>query len=215
MWSSRYQLAFFVVGAALLGVTLERYLPRKVATAIAALMLLYAVPFVVANRTRSLIPWSRVETIYHPRPYQYFLDAHSAIAPANLAAADFVNHLSCNRIALDVYLDDPAIGLTPRSMYVYPLLSQIHADGQHRSVWYSGVENDTARYPLAQKPCAVICMECARVPRKWDEYRNVGGRASVFDYIVVFSDKGAWLNSGESQALAQAGMATAVDEHQK
>ena len=202
-WSSRYQLPFFVVGAALIGVAADRYLPRKGATALGALLLLLAVPFVVSNRTRSLVPWRRVENLYHPRTYQYFLDSHAAIAPVNIAAAEFVNQLPCKQIAVDTYLEHPVLALTPRSMYLYPLLAQIHADGGRRSVWYSGVENDTIRYKDTRTPCAVICLECAHVPRKWAEYRSVGGRASVFDYIVVFSDRGEVANTGDGEALAK------------
>jgi hypothetical protein len=207
-WSSRYQLPFFIVGAALIGILLDRYLPRKAATAAAVLLLLCAVPFAIANRTRSLVPWSRVENLYHPRDYQYFLDSHATIASANIAAAQFVNTLSCDRVALDVYLDRPVLDYTPQSMYVYPLLAQIHADGRSRSVWYTDVQNDTIRYASARTPCAVICLECARVPKKWQEYSKIGGRASVFDYIVVFSDKGALPNSENRRALAQAGADT-------
>ncbi len=202
-WSSRYQLPFFVVGAALAGVFLDRYLPRKAATVMAALLLLFAVPFALANRTRSLVPWSRVENLYHSRAYQYFLDSHAAIAPANLAAADFVNRLPCDRVAIDVYLDHPVLDYTPRSMFVYPLLAQIHADGKNKTVWYAGVQNDTVRYARAETPCAVICLECARVAKKWEEYRNIGGRASVFDYIVVFAGQGALPNVDDNQALAK------------
>lgn len=214
-WSSRYQLPFFVVGAALVGVMLDRYLPRKAATAIAAFLVLCAVPFALANRTRSLISWNRVENLYHRRDYQYFLDSHTAIAPANIAAAEFVNRLSCNHVAIDVYLDHPVLDYTPRSMFVYPLLAQIHADGRNRSVWYTGVQNDTIRYASPQTPCAVICLECARVAKKWEQYRNIGGRASVFDYIVVFSNQGSLLNSDNSQGLAQAGVVSTSDELQK
>ncbi len=211
-WSSRYQLPFFVIGAGLVGLLLERYVPKRTATAIAALLVLFAIPFAVANRTRSLIPWSRVENIYHPRDEQYFLDSHTAIAPANIAAARFVNQLSCSRVAIDVYLDHPVLDYTPRSMFVYPLMAQIHADGRTRSVWYTGVQNDTVRYATSETPCAVICLECARVQRKWDEYRKIGGRASIFDYIVVFTDQGAVANSGNNQALAQAAsLSTSVE----
>jgi hypothetical protein len=194
---------------------LDRYLPRKAATAIATLMILFAMPFALANRTRSLVPWSRVENIYHPRGEQYFLDSHAAIASANIAAAEFVNQLSCDRVAIDVYLEHPVLDYTPRSMFVYPLMAQIHADGHPRRVWYTGVQNDTVRYATAEKPCAVICLECARASKKWEEYRNVGGRASVFDYIVVFSEKGAQINSDNSQALAQVAAHSTPDETQK
>jgi hypothetical protein len=201
-WSSRYQLPYFVVGAALIGVMLDRYLPRKAATAIAIVLVLSAVPFAVANRTRSLVPWSRVENLYHPREEQYFLDSHTSIAPANIAAARFINQLSCNRIAIDVNLDHPVLDYTPRSMFVYPLLAQIHADGRNRTVWYMAVQNDTVRYASTNTPCAVICFECARAQKKWDEYKSIGGRASIFDYIVVFSGEGETLNSGGTEPLA-------------
>lgn len=202
-WSSRYQLPFFIVGSALAAVMLERYLPRKAGSVMAATLLLCAVPFAVANRTRSLVPWSRVENLYHPRDEQYFLDSHTGIASANIATAKFMNRLSCDRVAIDVYLDHPVLDYTPRSMFVYPLLAQIHADGRNRSVWYTAVQNDTIRYASARTPCAVICLECARVPAKWDEYRSIGGRASVFDYIVVFSAEGVIPNTGVRSGAAE------------
>jgi hypothetical protein len=77
------------------------------------------------------------------------------------------------------------------------------------------VQNDTIRYASTQTPCAVICPECARVPKKWEEYRKVGGRASVFDYIVVFADEGALVNSDNNQALVQVGADSTSDERQK
>jgi hypothetical protein len=126
-----------------------------------------------------------------------------------------VNQLSCNRVAIDVYIEHPVLDYTPRSMYVYPLLAQIHADGRTKSVWYTGVQNDTIRYASTETPCAVICFDCARVSKKWEEYRNIGGRASVFDYIVVFADKGVSPNSDDSQALAQAGADSTSDKRQK
>ncbi len=181
-----------------------RALPAsKGGSVMAATLLLCAVPFAVANRTRSLVPWSRVENLYHPRDEQYFLDSHTGIASANIATAKFMNRLSCDRVAIDVYLDHPVLDYTPRSMFVYPLLAQIHADGRNRSVWYTAVQNDTIRYASARTPCAVICLECARVPAKWDEYRSIGGRASVFDYIVVFSAEGVIPNTGVRSGAAE------------
>jgi hypothetical protein len=95
-------------------------------------------------------------------------------------------------------LKDAAVKHSPKSLFVYPILAMIHADGKTRSVWYTGVNNLTARYANQAPhpaPCAVICLECAKVPAKWAEYRDVGGRASVFDYIVVFSSAGTIPNT--------------------
>ena len=189
-------ITFLCSRSPLVGLMLDRYLPRKAAITITAILVVSAIPFAVSNRTRSLIPWNRVENVYHPRAYQYFLDGHTDIAAANIAAADFVNRLPCDQIAIDTYLKNPVLALTPRSMYLYPMLALIHGDGGRRTVWYSGVQNNTVRFNSVKTPCAVICFDCANVARKWAEYRNVGARASTFDYIVVFSRYGNVSNIG-------------------
>ena len=199
-WSSRYQLPYFIVGAPLVALVLDRYASKRQSTAVATVLLIVAIPFAFSNRIRSLISWSKVENVYHPRSMQYFLDSHNAIAAANIEAAKFVNQLPCNRIAIDSYLENPVLALTPRSMYVYPMIAMIHGDGGSRLVWYTGVQNDTTRFRDDRKPCAVVCFECRNVSMKWEEYSKVGGRASVFDYIVVFSDRGEVSNRGPNIA---------------
>lgn len=199
MWSGRHQLPLFLLGSALAGLALEQYFPRKIGTVAGIALIAYALPFAVANRTRSLVPWSRVDNVYQPRSVLYFSDGHEEIASANIAAAEAVNRLNCNNIAIDSYVSVPASQLpsSPQSFFVYPLFAMIHADGRARTVWYSGVHNWSNRYVDQEHhpaPCAVVCLECAGVPEKWAEYRSVGGRASVFDYIVVFSPQGSVLN---------------------
>src|SRR5262249_10400210 len=43
-------------------------------------------------------------------------------------------------------------------------------------------------------PCAVVCLGCAGVAEKWGEYQGIGGRASVFGDIVLFSARGQVVN---------------------
>jgi hypothetical protein len=200
-WSSRLHLPFFVLGAALIGFTLERYVSPKMATYAGVLVVAWALPYATMNRIRSFIPGSRLDDIYHPRSEMYFYDQHKTLIPAALAATDAVNHLDCGRIAIDAYSPQFAIGHSPRSFYVYPFLALIHIDGEKRTVRYAGIDNPTSRFASEEDraaPCAVICLDCANVPQKWDEYRKVGGRASVFDYIVVFSSAGTIPNPGLS-----------------
>jgi hypothetical protein len=195
-WTSRYHLPIFVLGSALIGLVLEQILSRRIASMVGFALLVLAIPFAIANRTRSLIPWARVDDIYHPRSVLYFSDSHEKLAPANIAAAQAINEMQCDRIAVDANIQGSEIGWTPRSMYVYPLFAMIHADGRSRRVWYTGVQNETIRYSHRRDdPCAVICLDCAKSPDKWEEYRKVGGRLSVFDYIVVFSARGTISNS--------------------
>jgi len=197
-WSSRYQMPLFVLGSALIGLVLERYCSRRVATALVVAFIAMASLFAVANKTRSLVRWSRVDDVYRPRPIQYFAHMHQKDATTFIAAAADVNQLDCGDIAIDAYAPVLQTAHTPKSFYVYPLFPLIHADGRTRKVWYSGVHNSTRRYAAHEShpvPCAVVCLDCADKPEKWDEYRAIGGRASVFDYIVVFSREGTIANS--------------------
>ena len=198
LWSSRHELPLFVLGAALTGLILERF-PRWVGTATGVLLLAFALPFALTNHHRSLVRWSRGDDVYQPRSILYFTDTHEALAPTFIAVAEAVNKLDCANIAFDSYVTPSDWGHDARSFFVYPLMAMTHADGLKRSVWYSGVNNLTSRYSEQEKhpaPCAVICLDCANVPAKWDEYRSVGGRASRFDYVVVFSAEGQTLNEG-------------------
>ena len=192
MWSSRYHLPLFVLGSALIGLALERYFPRSLANTIAATLVLFGVFFALTNRSRSLIPWSRVDHIYHSRAEQYFSNEHQSIAPANIAAAQFVNRLECRNIAIDSYVPGAEIQDSPASFFVYPLLALIHADGQTRKVWYTGVENLSSRYENQQShpaACAVICMDCVNHPERWSA-NSVIGAPPVFGDIVILSHAG-------------------------
>jgi hypothetical protein len=197
-WSGRYQLPLFVVGSALIGLVLERCFSRSVANGLVIALLAMASLFAVANKTRSLVRWSRVADVYHARSIQYFAHLHQKDAPTFIAAAEAVNQLNCRSVAIDTYAPALQTGHSPRSFYVYPLFPLIHADGRTREVWYTGVHNSTRRYADREAhptPCAVVCLDCADKPEKWDQYREVGGRASVFDYIVVFSSAGTMVNT--------------------
>jgi hypothetical protein len=199
VWSSRYELPLFVLGAALTGFSLEQRFPGKVGTIIGFLLLASALPFALLNHHRSLVHWSHGDDVYHPRSVLYFNDLHETLAPTYIAVADAVNKLNCGSVAFDSYINYSDMGEDPRSFFVYPLMALTHADGLTRSTWYSGVNNLTSRYSGREghpAPCALICLDCANVPAKWDEYRSVGGRASVFDYIVLFSAAGQSPNEG-------------------
>jgi hypothetical protein len=206
-WSSRFQLTLFVLGAALIGLVLEKYAPRKLATFVAVALLLPAIFLSLTNRSRSLIPWSRVDDVYQPRPILYFNDYHEKIAPSYISAASFLNRTDCRSVALDSYTPDPEVKSGPDSFFVYPLLALIHADGRTRQVWYTGVNNLSSRYEREldhPAPCAVVCLGCTNVPEKWKEYENVGGRASVFGALVIFSPDGVLPNRQHAQTTLAA-----------
>jgi hypothetical protein len=199
VWSSRHELPLFELGAALTGLVLDQRFPRWAGTATGVLLLVFASPFALTNHHRSLVRWSHGDDVYQSRSVLYFTDMHEALAPTFIAVADAVNKLDCANIAFDSYVAPSDAGHDARSFFIYPLMAMTHADSLTRNVWYSGVLNLTSRYLEEERhpaPCAVICLDCASVSAKWDEYRSVGGRASVFDYIVVFSAAGQTPNGG-------------------
>lgn len=207
-WQGRHHLPLLVLGAAISGLALEKCFSQRTGTVIAAGLLVFALPFVVLNRTRSLLPLHRVDDIYHPRAILYFNDQHEKYAAEFIAAADAVNQLNCRDVAVDEYVGLPASQLMDAgSLYVYPIFPLIHAYGRSRFVWFSGVDNLSARYAGDQprrSACAVVCLDCVNVPQKWDEYRQVGGRASVFGNIVVFGAKGQEANAGQETLSGRA-----------
>ena len=193
MWSSRYHLPLFVLGSALIGLAMERYYPRALANGIGVLLLLAGTFFALTNRSRSLLPWSRVDDVYHSRAVLYFTNEHESIAPANIAAAQFVNQLGCSNIGIESYVADAEIKNSPDSFFVYPLLALIHADGRTRRVWYTGVDNLSSRYQTQQAhpaPCAIICLDCASHPEKWSEH-TAAGRPTMFGNDVILDRRGS------------------------
>ena len=66
----------------------------------------------------------------------------------------------------------------------------LHANGRTRKVWYSGVHNLTKRYAESQPqpaPCAIVCLDCAKAPAKWEEYRSFPNHR-IFENAVVFTE---------------------------
>jgi hypothetical protein len=195
-WTSRYHLTGFVLGSVLIGWALERFVPRVAGTAIALLLLAYGLAFATVNRTRALLPIAHLDTVYHARADLYFADQHQSIAPTYIAAADFVRGLQCHDIAIDSFVPEREIGHSPNSFYVYPLLALIDPDGSSRMLRYSGVDNLSRRYEEPRMPpCAVVCIDCATVRDKWQQYREIGGKAAIFGNIAVFSGEGDIANS--------------------
>ncbi len=191
MWTSRYHLPFFVLGAVVMAITLQRYIPRRFVAAIAILLVTAGMINASMNRFRSLIPVGRWLSIYGPRPMLYFAYENEYLAPSYIAAADVINKSGCKSVGIDSYtpLTDPEITRAPESFFTYPVLALIHADGRARTSFFSGVHNLTQRYEHTQPhpaACAVVCLYCAKVPAKWEEYGSFPNHF-VFENTVVFT----------------------------
>jgi 4-amino-4-deoxy-L-arabinose transferase-like glycosyltransferase len=178
-WNARYQLPLFALSAAFIGAILPRTLPRAVILGISYLLLLLALPFVLRNETRPLLSRSAMDSIVTmPRDDTYFLDQHRSYASSFIAAAGKVSKEECRSIALDANL----------MHFDYPMFALLSKDETPRRLTYASVHNTTERYRSAteQRPCAVICLECAQATEKWREYSDSEPNPSVFGNIVVF-----------------------------
>lgn len=178
IWNSRHHLPLFVLGAAVTGVILERYWPPRATMAVAVVLLLAAAPFALGNKLRSLLPWDSAFLLRAPRSGLYFADEHQRLTHSWIAAVSALRSADCANIGLD----------SPSEYFVYPMFALLEASPGDRIVRYAGVRNLTSRFAPAgtPRPCAVVCIGCAKTREKWDEYSHDGTQASVFGDVVVF-----------------------------
>jgi len=181
-WNSRYHLPLFALGMGIAGVVLERSWNRRSLSIVACLLIVSALPFAIFNSLRPLAPWPRASVFHQPRLESYFNDSHDRWIDSYVSAAKFVESSQCKSIGVDSSLED----------FDYPLFMLLNAGHSDREVRYAGVHNLTTGYTRSDsKPlCAVVCLRCANAPAKWAEYKDVGGRTSVFDDVAVFSENG-------------------------
>jgi hypothetical protein len=190
-WSSRFQLPLFLLGSVVIALVLTHSSRRRVVAAILVVLVAWGLLNASINRFRALVPVGRWQSAYEPRAEMYFAYNMDYLADSYIAAAEAVDKSSCANVGIDAYtpLSDPEIMRSPDSFLTYPILALIHSDGRKRTAWYTSTDNLTQRYVERQPhppPCAVICLECAKVPDKLEEYRMLPNH-TVFGDVVVFT----------------------------
>jgi len=183
-WSARYQLPLFVLAGAFIAPVLVQTLPRRAVSAILFIALLLGLPLALMNETRPLLRFHkpRLGIISMRRDETYFLDHHEDKSDSFIAAAKATASLSCRSIGLDATL----------LHFDYPIFALVEKDRQPRTFSYVAVDNSTEKFrsPQAPPPCAVVCLGCARAPRKWQLYEGQGFKGEVFGDVVVFHEPG-------------------------
>ncbi|MHB8383167.1 MAG: ArnT family glycosyltransferase [Candidatus Binataceae bacterium] len=189
---ARLQLPLFVLGCPLIGVVATRYFTRAAGLAIATVLMLGALPFLLSNQLRPLLFASLAPSrlLHHPfdgniwsrtRTDLYFSDEHQDLQKAYVNAATALRRTGCDDVGVDNSFQH----------YEYPILAMLNVINGERRVRYTGVYNSTRRFEAVDtRPCAVVCFECAKVPQKWLEYEKIGGRVSIYDQVAVFSRDG-------------------------
>ena len=170
----RLHLPLFVLGAAVIAITLEHAWPPSATTSLAAFLLIAALPFLFANQSRPIVSSTGKSILSTDRTTQYFAE-NNAIMADYLGAAAYAQAQSCNDIGLDVGSDT----------YEYPLLALLHAD--QRNIVNTEVKNESARYATpGVEPCLVICVACAQTPWREQPYLEAGRSPEVMGNIILF-----------------------------
>lgn len=195
-WGVRYQIPLLVLDSALIGVVLDRDLPR-VAPIVGIVLIVAALPLALRNELRPLLPvhlsprspivrWSDNSILLRDRTDYYFADLVEDLRQSYISAAEAVRTNGCGRIALDLSFEDAD----------YLFLAFLKTNENQPALSYRGVYNLTQSLADGGQPppCTVVCFACSGVKRKWAEYRSVGGRASTFGDIAVFSAAGVLPN---------------------
>jgi 4-amino-4-deoxy-L-arabinose transferase-like glycosyltransferase len=177
-WHTRLHLPLFVLGAAVIGVTLERAWSALATNSLAVLLLVISIPFLVNNQLRPLATANGQGVLTQDRTTQYFADS-----PYNtqdyVRAAQFIKQQHCTNIGVDLNLNDPE----------YLLSVLVNATGLSATrIQQVDVTTDSARYDTpADPPCAVICVGCMQDKSRQKTYLEQGKLPSRFGTAIVFA----------------------------
>jgi hypothetical protein len=150
-WHSRLHTPLFILGAVLVGVQIERWLTPRASRALLGVLLLAAIPWVVANHSRPLFGDRGV--LIAPRVEQLFFN-RPELRDHYVGAAAFVASSGCDHAGLAIGGDD----------WDYPFWVLL-ADGLGRppQIEHAWVTNLTAvKEPPAGEaaaPCAILTYE--------------------------------------------------------
>jgi hypothetical protein len=140
-WNSRLHLPLFVLAAPLVALAAERILPPRGLDALAAVLLVLAVPWLLRNHARRLVGEANVFTT--PRESQYFRNDPSR-EEATRRAADVLRSAGCRTVALTAHEND----------WEYPL--RVLSGAEFRFL-HAAVTNRTGRLPAEPESEAADC----------------------------------------------------------
>ena len=153
-WNTRLHLPLFVLAAPLVALASERVLPPRGLDALAAILLVLAVPFLVRNSSHRLVGPSNLFTT--PRESFYFIN-DPAREKTTRRAATFLRSEGCRTVALTAHGDSWEY---PLHLLAGPEILFVHA----------GVTNPTGRLPAepgseaANCSCDLAAVECRVIP---------------------------------------------------
>jgi hypothetical protein len=188
-FNARLHMPVFVCAAALTGAVLGKYFERCLSlfAGMGLLFLAAALPFVIANKARPLVPVARHQSgqgffpthsiLATDREHLYYGDEHMRFADAEIAAARSVRSTNCTDIGLDAALDD----------YEYPIMALLLDDGIFRRIRYVGINNRSLRYARKDSsfPCVIVCLNCTGHPERLTLYEGHSFQQEFFGNTAV------------------------------
>jgi hypothetical protein len=166
-WHARLHTPFFILAAPLIGVVLEPYLTRPRAIALAVLLSVAALPWVLANQMRPLLPLPETRFTYAApsifavsRTRQYFGED---ITSVYLRVVDELARAGCSELGL----------VGDEETRVYPLTPLARSRGLDLRVHYVFVRNATRS--LEQRPPLSALLVAEEQPVGWRPGAPYGG----------------------------------------
>ncbi len=191
IWSSRYHLPLFVLAAPFTAVVLWQRIGARLGCVVGVILFAAALPFLAGNKIRSLIPGSPANIFERRRADIYFADQHFDAAAAFQAAITSLDGNTCREIGVLANLPsaESTLVFSPPAFYVYPVLALLHARNPERHIAYVGVHNSSSRYRMPEtfRPCAIVCLDCARDPVVGAEF-GLTQRRTFGDTVVLTAD---------------------------
>ncbi len=188
IWSSRYHIPLFVLAAPLTAVMLRERLGPRWSSLIGFALFAAAVPFLVDNSLRSLLPGAPANILQRPRADIYFADFHLDAAADFQRAVASLDGDPCRDIGIlaDLSSPEPTLVFSPKAFYVYPVLALLQQRDLNRRFAYVDVRNSSARYrtPETFHPCAIVCLDCTRDPTAGAEF-GLTRRQAFGDTVVL------------------------------
>jgi hypothetical protein len=144
-WNSRLELPLFILAMPLLGVAASAYLPRRGSEAVALVLGLVALPYLIGNSTRPLVGPRSVLLTDRLNQYFYYPPVPDESA-SYLAAARALSAAKCGRIGLVIAYDD-------REYLSWATLGAYQPDIELEHIL---VKNPSGQYGAGFAPCAIL-----------------------------------------------------------
>ena len=116
--------------------------------------------------------------LHRSRESQYFSDTHQfgALEVPYTAARNLSTRSGCGVIGIDIN----------QFQLEYPLQALVRDARPDAQFVHVGVEDPSRKYapPVAQPPCAIVCLQCARDAARLARYRGFGSESAVGDIVL-------------------------------